>query len=42
MRISEYLQIGDRLKATCIRKTGINQNKMARKLNLSNSTYSIL
>jgi len=39
MRISEYLQIGDRLKAARI-KAGINQNKMARKLNLSNSTYS--
>ena len=39
MRISEYLQIGDRLK-TARMKAGINQNKMARKLSLSNSTYS--
>ena len=39
MRISEYLQVGARLKSTRI-KAGINQNEMARKLNLSNSTYS--
>jgi len=39
MRISEYLKIGNKLKAACT-NAGISQRKMATKLNLTYSTYS--
>lgn len=39
MRISEYLQIGTKMK-TKRKSAGINQRKMAKKLGLSYSTYS--
>ena len=39
MRISEYLQVGNKMKTKRI-SAGINQRKMARKLGLSYSTYS--